>query len=125
MSPLADRDNILRVNQPTILKDLKFLLCLVVANTFAHSDRLCFDGRCGRSGLRVRGSRIRVVPFAGGGLRILPPLGAVDKNALALVCNEWELPEDIAAAISTQNEPESELRPDPVFFCERSFWGDR
>ncbi len=34
----------------------------------------------------------------------------------ALVCNEWELPEEIAAAISTQNEPESELRPDPVFF---------
>ena len=34
----------------------------------------------------------------------------------ALVCNEWELPEDIAAAISTQNEPESELRPDPVFY---------
>ena len=27
-----------------------------------------------------------------------------------------ELPEDIAAAISTQNEPESELRPDPVFY---------
>ena len=24
--------------------------------------------------------------------------------------------EDIAAAISTQNEPESELRPDPVFY---------
>ena len=34
----------------------------------------------------------------------------------ALVCNEWGLPEEIAAAISTQNEPESELRPDPVFF---------
>ena len=34
----------------------------------------------------------------------------------ALVCNEWELPEDIGAAISSQNEPESELRPDPVFF---------
>jgi HD-like signal output (HDOD) protein len=34
----------------------------------------------------------------------------------ALVCNEWEMPEDIAAAISTQNEPESELRPDPVFY---------
>ena len=34
----------------------------------------------------------------------------------ALVCNEWELPEDIAAAISTQNEPESELRPDPVYY---------
>ena len=34
----------------------------------------------------------------------------------ALVCNEWDLPEEIAAAISTQNEPESELRPDPVFF---------
>ena len=34
----------------------------------------------------------------------------------ALVCSEWELPEDIAAAISTQNEPESELRPDPVFY---------
>ena len=34
----------------------------------------------------------------------------------ALVCNEWELPEDIAAAISAQNEPESELRPDPVFY---------
>ena len=34
----------------------------------------------------------------------------------ALVCNEWELPEDIAAAISTQNEPESDLRPDPVFY---------
>ena len=26
------------------------------------------------------------------------------------------MPEEIAAAISTQNEPESELRPDPVFF---------
>ena len=34
----------------------------------------------------------------------------------ALVCNEWEMPEDIAAAISTQNEPESDLRPDPVFY---------
>ena len=34
----------------------------------------------------------------------------------ALVCNEWELPEDIAAAISAQNEPESELRPDPVYY---------
>ena len=34
----------------------------------------------------------------------------------ALVCNEWELPEDIAAAISAQNEPESDLRPDPVFY---------
>ena len=34
----------------------------------------------------------------------------------ALVCNEWELPEEIAAAISTQNEPESELRPAPVFY---------
>lgn len=34
----------------------------------------------------------------------------------ALVCNEWELPEDIGAAISSQNEPESELRPDPVFY---------
>ena len=34
----------------------------------------------------------------------------------ALVCNEGDLPEEIAAAISTQNEPESELRPDPVFF---------
>ena len=33
-----------------------------------------------------------------------------------LVCREWELPEDIAAAISTQNEPESELRPDPVYY---------
>ena len=33
-----------------------------------------------------------------------------------LVCSEWELPEDIAAAISAQNEPESELRPDPVFY---------
>jgi HD-like signal output (HDOD) protein len=34
----------------------------------------------------------------------------------ALVCNEWELPKDIAAAISAQNESDSELRPDPVFF---------
>jgi len=34
----------------------------------------------------------------------------------ALVCNEWELPEDIGAAISSQNDPESELRPDPVFY---------
>ncbi len=34
----------------------------------------------------------------------------------ALVCNEWELPEDIAAAISAQNEPKSELRPDPVYY---------
>jgi len=34
----------------------------------------------------------------------------------ALVCNEWELPEDIGAAISSQNEPESELRPDPVYY---------
>ena len=34
----------------------------------------------------------------------------------ALVCNQWELPEDIAGAISAQNEPESELRPDPVFY---------
>jgi len=33
----------------------------------------------------------------------------------ALVCSEWELPEDIAAAISAQNDPESDLRPDPVF----------
>ncbi|MBL68036.1 MAG: hypothetical protein CMO74_06230 [Verrucomicrobiales bacterium] len=33
----------------------------------------------------------------------------------ALVCHEWDLPEDIAAAISAQNEPESDLRPDPVF----------
>ena len=32
------------------------------------------------------------------------------------MCNEWELPEDIAAAISAQNEPESELRPDPVYY---------
>ena len=34
----------------------------------------------------------------------------------ALVCNEWGLPEDIGAAISAQNESESELRPDPVFY---------
>jgi len=34
----------------------------------------------------------------------------------ALVCNEWELPEDIAVAISAQNDPESKLRPDPVFY---------
>jgi len=34
----------------------------------------------------------------------------------ALVCSEWELPEEIGDAISTQNEPESELRPDPVFY---------
>tara|TARA_B100000029_G_scaffold211654_2_gene209573 strand:+ start:364 stop:1203 length:840 start_codon:yes stop_codon:yes gene_type:complete len=33
----------------------------------------------------------------------------------ALVCSEWDLPEDIAAAISAQNEPDSDLRPDPVF----------
>ena len=26
------------------------------------------------------------------------------------------MPEDIAAAISAQNEPESELRPDPAFY---------
>lgn len=34
----------------------------------------------------------------------------------ALVCNEWDLPEDIGAAISSQNDPESELRPDPVYY---------
>ena len=34
----------------------------------------------------------------------------------ALVCNEWEMPEDIGAAISAQNEPDSTLRPDPVYF---------
>jgi len=34
----------------------------------------------------------------------------------ALVCSEWELPEDIAAAISAQNDPESDLRPDPIFY---------
>lgn len=34
----------------------------------------------------------------------------------ALVCNEWDLPEDIGAAISAQNEPNSELRPDPVYY---------
>ena len=34
----------------------------------------------------------------------------------ALVCNEWDLPEDIGAAISAQNEPISELRPDPVYY---------
>ena len=46
-----------------------------------------------------------------------PSLSRWDHAELgALVCNEWELPEEIAAAISTQNEPESELRPDPVFF---------
>ena len=49
----------------------------------------------------------------------------------ALVCNEWELPEDIAAAISAQNEPESELRPDPVFYVsdlpdeDDGAWGER
>ena len=26
------------------------------------------------------------------------------------------MPKDIAAAISAQNEPESELRPDPIFY---------
>ena len=75
----------MRVDQPAILKDLKFLLSLVVANTFAHSDGLCFGGRCGRSGLPVGGSCGRVVTFVGGGLRILPPLGAVDKNALGRI----------------------------------------
>ena len=34
----------------------------------------------------------------------------------ALVCNEWEMPEDIGAAISAQNDPVSELRPDPIFY---------
>ena len=34
----------------------------------------------------------------------------------ALVCNEWKLPEDIAAAISAQNDPKSKLRPDPVYY---------
>ena len=34
----------------------------------------------------------------------------------ALVCSEWELPEDLAAAISAQNDPESDLRPDPIFY---------
>tara|TARA_Y100000588_G_scaffold153108_1_gene167219 strand:- start:1379 stop:2218 length:840 start_codon:yes stop_codon:yes gene_type:complete len=34
----------------------------------------------------------------------------------ALVCHEWELPPDIAAAIHAQNEPESDKRPDPVFY---------
>jgi HD-like signal output (HDOD) protein len=34
----------------------------------------------------------------------------------ALVCNEWEMPEDIGAAISAQNDPDSELRPDPIFY---------
>ena len=34
----------------------------------------------------------------------------------ALVCHEWELPEDIEAAIRAQNDPGSELRPDPVFY---------
>jgi hypothetical protein len=33
-----------------------------------------------------------------------------------LVCHEWELPPDIAAAIHAQNEPESDKRPDPVFY---------
>jgi HD-like signal output (HDOD) protein len=34
----------------------------------------------------------------------------------ALVCNEWEMPEDIGAAISAQNDPDSALRPDPIFY---------
>lgn len=34
----------------------------------------------------------------------------------ALVCNEWQLPAEIAAAIHAQNEPESDQRPDPVFY---------
>lgn len=34
----------------------------------------------------------------------------------AIVCNEWELPEDLGAAIKDQNAPDSKLRPDPVYF---------
>jgi len=34
----------------------------------------------------------------------------------ALVCNEWDMPEDIGAAISAQNEPDSTMRPDPIFY---------
>lgn len=49
----------------------------------------------------------------------------------ALVCNEWELPEDISAAISTQNDPDSDLRPDPVFYVsdlpgeDNEIWRER
>lgn len=42
----------------------------------------------------------------------------------ALVCNEWELPEDIASAISAQNEPESKMRPDPVYYVSDLSDGD-
>ena len=34
----------------------------------------------------------------------------------AIVCNEWELPEDLGGAIKDQHHPDSKLRPDPVFF---------
>lgn len=34
----------------------------------------------------------------------------------AIVCNEWELPEDLGAAVKDQNAPDSKLRPDPVYF---------
>lgn len=34
----------------------------------------------------------------------------------AIVCNEWELPEDLGASIKDQHVSESKLRPDPVYF---------
>ena len=66
------------------------------------------------------------------------PLHELEKEAFgwdhaelgALVCNEWEMPEDIGAAISAQNDPDSELRPDPIFYVhdletlEDEIWRD-
>lgn len=34
----------------------------------------------------------------------------------AIVCNEWDLPEDVGASIKDQHVSESKLRPDPVYF---------
>ena len=34
----------------------------------------------------------------------------------AIVCNEWDLPEDLGASIKDQHVAESKLRPDPVYF---------
>lgn len=34
----------------------------------------------------------------------------------AMICAEWDLPEDLAGCIHAQNEVNSPLRPDPVYF---------
>ena len=43
-------------------------------------------------------------------------IGTANSIPIAWDGHDYELPEDIAAAISAQNEPESELRPDPIFY---------